>query len=121
MKLIQSFIDLFLDYTLWCLIFAQSLSPLFSRSPSRVPGARGEGRRLGLARGIGASRGAVCRAAPSSPSLFPECRAHPGAEGEGERPGEGRGLLICSSKAANRLWRSKDVKQTVIDLQLVYS
>ena len=70
------------------------LSPLLSsRSSHRVPGARGEGRELRLADGIGASRGAVRRAAPSSPSLFPERRAHPGAEGERERPGEGRKVV----------------------------
>lgn len=108
----------FIHDTLWYCIFDQSLSPLFSRSPSGVSGAGGEGRRLGLARGIGASRGAVYGAAPPSPSLFPECRAHPGAEGERAGPGEGRRLLICSSKAVNRLRRFKNVKQTVPDQQL---
>lgn len=109
-----SFTDRLRDDTLWYFLF----TPIFSRSPPfGVPGARGEGRRLRLARGFGASRGAG--AAPPSPSFFPECRAHPGAEGERERPGEGRRLLICTSKAANRLWRSKNVKQTVPDLWLV--
>lgn len=93
------FIDWLHDDTQWYLIFAQCLSPVFSRPPFRVPGAWGEGRRASLAGGIRASRGAG--AAPPSQSLFPECRAHPGAEGERERPGEGRRLLICTSKAAN--------------------
>lgn len=83
----------------------------FFRSSFRVPGTGGEGRRPELARGIGLSRGAVYRPALPSPSLFPECRAHPGAEGEGERHGEGVRLLILSSKAENRPWRFKNVKQ----------
>lgn len=78
-----------------------SLSSLLSRCCFRVPGAGREGRRPRLARGIGASNGAVS----SSPSLFPKCCAHPGAEGAGNRPGEGMRLLICISKAENRLRR----------------
>lgn len=113
--MILCFIDPFHDDTLCYFILAQTLSPLFSRSPSGDSGAGGEGRNLRLARGIGPSRGAVWWAAPPSQSLFPECRAHPGAEGERERPGEGRRLLICSLKAANILRRFKNVKHTVPD------
>lgn len=81
--------------------FAPCLSPVSSRPPFRVPGARGEGRRLGLAGGIRASGRAG--AAPPTQSLFPECRAHPGAAGERERPGEGRRQRTDSGETVSAL------------------